>query len=395
MSAEQPGSAQDPDRHELRDLLVSTHAPVLRSGRAVRTYGLLRALAHHRPVDVLYVCFEAAEPDSAFAAIDGVSWHPVGASRGTARALSYGRARLAGVPAALARSVSPELVAQASALALTPGRGRVIADGPGAAAALLGLLRRRPLVYNAHNLESGFRHELSGATQSQHAALRRFETRVLASFSECWMVSRADIEGARELCPDARLRYVPNVVDVAAIAPVEPARREQRAIFVASFAYEPNRRGLRFLLEEVMPRVWGQLPAAKLMLVGAGLQDPPSTDSRVETMGFVEDLHAAYARSSCAVVPLLQGGGTPLKLLEALAHGLPVIATPRASAALELREGEQCLVAEGADSFASALVAVLGDGAPELGRRGREVAERLYSIEALSELLDPSLDMRP
>ncbi len=55
------------------------------------------------------------------------------------------------------------------------------------------------------------------------------------------MVSEADMAGARELCPTARLRYVPNVVDVAAIAPVSPLTAEPRAIFVASFHYEPNR----------------------------------------------------------------------------------------------------------------------------------------------------------
>ena len=85
---------------------------------------------------------------------------------------------------------------------------------------------------------------------------------------------------------------MPNVVDVAAIVPVHPAVEEQRALFVASFAYEPNRRGLRFLLEEVFPRVWAELPDARLTLVGTGLHESPSSDPRVEMRGFVEDLHA-------------------------------------------------------------------------------------------------------
>ena len=72
----------------------------------------------------------------------------------------------------------------------------------------------------------------------------------------------------------------------------------------------------------------------------AALEDP-----RVEALGFVEDLPAAYARARCAVVPLLQGGGTPLKLIEALAYGLPVVATPRAAAGLAVRDGEHCLIA--------------------------------------------------
>ncbi len=369
----------------MKDLLVTTHTPILRSGQMVRTYGVARALAGESGLMLLYVRFEGDEPDAAFRAIEGIELREVVSSRGAARLIAYAQARLAGVPAGFARGISPELAAEAARLAEVPGRGRVIADGPIAAAALRGLAQRRGVIYNAHNLESGFRGELkdSGALST----LRSFERGVLARSQESWMVSEADIAAARELCPEARLRYVPNVVDVAAIAPVTPAVAEHRAIFVASFIYEPNRNGLDFLLQQVFPLVWAELPDAKLMLVGAGLQEPPSADPRVECAGFVDDLAAAYARASCAVVPLLQGGGTPLKFVEALAYGLPVVATSRAAAGLQARDGEQCVLADDAPAFASALIAVLRDGAGEIGARGRELAAERYSIEALGRLL--------
>ena len=127
---------------------------------------------------------------------------------------------------------------------------------------------------------------------------------------------------------------------------------------MANFAYEPNRDGLRFLLEEVLPRVWDELPDAR-----AGARRAPAWssrsphDPRVEALGFVDDLRAPTRARACAVVPLLRGGGTPLKLVEALAYGLPVVATPRAVAGLDVRDGEHCLLADGADAFAAALVA--------------------------------------
>jgi glycosyltransferase involved in cell wall biosynthesis len=399
----------------VRDLLVTTHTPVLGSGRALRTYGVARALAARGGLDLLYTRFEGDAPDAAFGAIEGIELHEVVPSRGVRRLLAYGAARLRGVPPALARGASPELAAEAARLAGAPDRGRVVADGPVAAAALGRMMRARAVIYNAHNFESGFRHELDGAGGVRGArSLRAFERGLLARAHESWMASEADVAAARELCPRARLRYVPNVVDVAAIVPVQPLREERRAIFVANFAYEPNRNGLRFLLAEVFPRVWAQLPDAKLLLVGAGLGEPAHrapverdgesapkgalghrsgvtmpglVDERVEALGFVDDLRAAYARSCCAVVPLLQGGGTPLKLIEALAYGLPVIATPRAVAGLAVRDGEHCLVADGAEAFAGALVGVLREGAPELARRGRELAAERYSIEALGELV--------
>jgi glycosyltransferase involved in cell wall biosynthesis len=373
----------------VRDLLVATHTPALGSGRALRTYGVARALALNGGLDLLYARFGADEPDAAFRAIPGIELHEVLPSRGARRLLAYGAARAAGVPDAFARGVSPELARAARRLSEDQGRGRVIADGPTAAAALARLARVRPVIYNAHNLESGFRHDLDAHGLGSPRALRVFERRLLASAAESWMVSDSDLAAARELCPQARLRYVPNVVDVASIAtPVSPPPGERRAVFVANFAYEPNRNGLRFLLDEVFPRVWEELPDARLALVGGGLQRPASTDARIETHGFVPDLADAYARASCALAPLLQGGGTPLKLIEALAYGLPVIATPRAVAGLEVRNGEHCLVADGAGEFAAALVSLLSKGgAPELGRRGRALVAERYSIEALGRIL--------
>jgi len=376
----------------MRDLLVTTHTPVLRSGQAMRTYGVARALAAHGGLDLLYVRFGAPAPDAPFKAIPGVRLHEIVPSRGPGRLLAYGAARLGGVPKGFARGVSRELASETERLASEPNRGRVIADGPIAAAALARVARRRPVVYNAHNLESSFRHELDrGAVAGigDQRTLRSFERCLLARSCESWMVSQADIVAARDLCPSARLRYAPNVVDVARITPVLPAVDEQRAIFVANFAYEPNCNGLRFLLDDVLPRVWRQLPDARLTLVGAGLEQPPCADPRVETLGFVEDLHAPYARASCAVVPLLQGGGTPLKLIEALAYGLPIVATSHATAGLEVRDGEHCLIAEGDEGFAAALVHILRGGAPELACNGRRLAEERYSIEALAELLRP------
>jgi len=382
----------------VRDLFVTTHTPALDSGHSMRSYAIVRALAEHRGVDLLYTRFDAPEPDAAYRSIPGVELHESIASRRLRRVARYGAERAAGVPRWIARGVSPELAAAAARLAGAADRGRVIADGPEAAATLAALAARRPVIYNAHNLESAFRADIGPAEAREAARLRRFERAVLARSAESWMVSRADLAGARELCPQARLRYVPNVVDAAAIEPVRSLAPQHRCLFVATFTYEPNRAGLRFLLERVLPRVWEQLPDAELVLVGRGLDEAPSADPRVRAMGFVEELGPVYEGARCALVPLLQGGGTPLKLIEALAHGLPVIATPMAVKGLDVEDGVHCLIAADEEAFAAAVVRVLrGDGAAELGSRGRQLALERYSIEALAALLaqDTPVDMRP
>jgi glycosyltransferase involved in cell wall biosynthesis len=369
------------------DLFVTTHTPALRSGRDVRSYGLARALAMSGGLKVLFVRFGAPAPEKVWEAIPAIELHEVVPSRGAQRALAYAKARLGRVPDGFARGISPELAGAAARLAAAPGVGRVIADGPTAAATLAHLARRRPVIYNAHNLESAFRHELGAGERRALRGLRAFETRLLRCSSESWMVSDADMRGARELCAEAKLKLVPNVVDVAAIKPVSTFAGEPNAVFVANFAYPPNRSALGFLLEEAMPRVWAQLPQARLTLVGGGLQGTPSEDPRVRALGFVEDLPNAYAQARCAVVPLLQGGGSPLKLIEALAYGLPVIATSRAVAGLEAHDGEHCLVADGGEAFADALIEVLLHGAPDIARAGRRLAEQRYSIQALAAML--------
>jgi glycosyltransferase involved in cell wall biosynthesis len=138
----------------------------------------------------------------------------------------------------------------------------------------------------------------------------------------------------------------------------------------------------------VLPRVWNVVPEFRLAVVGRGLNPPPSADARVVFTGFVSDLAAAYASAGLAVVPLLTGGGSPLKFVEALAYGLPVVATPRAAAGLEVKAGEHYFEGGGAESFAAAMVAALDRSrARHVAAAGRALVEREYSIESLARKL--------
>ncbi len=279
-----------------RAVVVSSLTPTLASGTGLRTYGVVAALARERAVDLVYIVHGADSPAPEYSALENVRTLPLSASRGLRRGWHYARARGRGVPDDLARGISPELAGAASSAA---GDARVIADGPVAAGALLPLARRREVVYLAHNLESDFR--------EQGPALARFEGTLLRMFSESWMATRADQRGAAELAGEGiRTRYVPNVVDVGRIVPVEPPGREA-LVFVGDFTYAPNREGLRFLVDEVLPITWRSHPDVRLLVAGRGAVDPPS-DERVEVLGFVEDLRSVYARADAAVVPLLHGG---------------------------------------------------------------------------------------
>jgi glycosyltransferase involved in cell wall biosynthesis len=357
--------------------------PVRGSGRAARTYGVVRALAANGPVDLLHTCFGADRPGPEYTSLDGVRLHAVTSSRGPRRALTWARARAGGVPRAVARGVSPELADAAAELA--GGAERVVADDPIAAVSLADLARRRPVVYCAQNLESAFQPGRDPDWGSAHT-LRAFERRLFETAAETWLPSRVDVEGARELAPGAAIRYVPNVVDVAAIDPVRAPADPPAALLVADFTYSPNREGLEFLVSEVMPQVWQVEPQLRLRI--AGRDAPLGWDERVEVLGFVDDLEPLYASAACALVPLLSGGGSPLKFIEGLAYGLPVVATPRAAAGVDAEPGRHYVEGRGADGFASAVVEALDPvRAADVGAAGRALAESEYSIESLARLL--------
>lgn len=368
-------------------LVVSSYMPTRASGRAARTYGIVRALAVAGPVDLLHTGFGADAPDPAYESLDGLRLHRVTSSRGARRGLAWARSRANGVPRAVARGISPELASAAERLADAPGRDRVIAEDAMAAVGLRRLARRRPVIYSANNLESAFRPGRDPDWGSRRQ-LEAFERRLLGAAAETWMPSRADLEGARELAPEAKLRYVPNVVDAAAIDPRRAPANPPEALLVGNFGYAPNREGLDFLLDEVMPRVWAAAPELRLTVAGGGYEPPAGTDARVAALGFVEQLEPLYARAACALVPLLSGGGSPVKFIEALAHGLPVVATPRGAAGVDADSGRHYLEGAGAEGFGRAMLDALDPArGAAVARAGRALAESDYSIEALARRL--------
>jgi glycosyltransferase involved in cell wall biosynthesis len=370
-----------------RSVLVTEHTPRLDSGHGLRRYAIARALASEHPLDIVYTVFGAPEPAPEYSADERFRLHPVHASRGARRLVTYLRALASGIPRGFARGVSPELVAAAQVA--SRDAHKVVADGPVAAAAVV-LGRIRPFIYNGHNVESDLRARIGDRGIGPARLLRRFEMRLLSAASESWMVSERDMKLAAELCPDARLRLVPNAVDVAAIEAVAPDPGAQLAVFVGSLDYAPNRRAIRFLVDDVMPLVWERLPNARLRVAGRGVGERIEPSERVEALGFVEHIRDAYVGASCVVIPLLEGGGSPLKFVEALAYGLPVVATPFAAAGLSVEPGRDFTQVDGTpEAFAAELTAVLRGERPGVGHEGRELVARSYSVEAVARAVGP------
>ena len=364
-------------------LMVTPFTPRATNGRGLRTVCLVRAIARFDDVDVAYVEFDGQDPAEELYEDAHVALERLESTRGLNRAVTYAQARKAGVPKGFARGVSPELVQR---FRTSASYDRVVADGPTAGAAALLLARAPHVIYNAQNLESSFRSTLSDNQSGTPRELEEFERSLLRSASESWLPTGRDMAGAERLSPEASLRYVPNVIDVEGIRPVRPQGRN-RVLFIADHTYEPNRNAARFLLDEVMPLLWRTTPEATLVLVGRGIEQGAS-DPRIDVLGFVDDVEDAYRSADCAVVPLLQGGGSPLKLIEAMAYGLPIVASTIAVRGIDgAVAGTHFVLADDASATSAALESTLRGENDHLGAAARALVSQRYSIESLAELV--------
>lgn len=210
----------------------------------------------------------------------------------------------------------------------------------------------------------------------------------LRNFDAVTLANADDIPGFLERHPGLPLQALRNCVAVPPLGLVAPRAASARdMLFVGSLRYQPNVEGLLWFLTSVLPR----LPDARLRV--AGSSPPPqllahARPGRVEFLGYVEDLAGAYRQAALAIAPMRSGGGTRLKILEAGAHGVPVVATPEAAAGLWKSGRFWGMTASGARQFALACKRLLGnhEHAQRLGRLGRHaVAEGFGSVRVEAE----------
>jgi glycosyltransferase involved in cell wall biosynthesis len=151
-----------------------------------------------------------------------------------------------------------------------------------------------------------------------------------------------------------------------------PDREHPTLLLVGPLSYEPNRLAAEWISFEVLPIVRRSVPAARVVLVGYddGASRALRSAPGVTLTGWVHDIGAYYATASVAVAPLLSGGGTRLKVMEALARSVPLVSTSVGCFGLGLTSGEELLIADDAESFAAACVSVIED---------QELADRLVT----------------
>jgi glycosyltransferase involved in cell wall biosynthesis len=271
-----------------------------------------------------------------------------------------------------------EPLARAAADVVGDGAAIVHLDDLGVAS--MGPVTGAVNIYSAHNVEQRIVEATIGESKGlrrlfaevELRKVRREEERAWTSMSLCLAVSELDAAAMR--AGGARVELCPNGTDPVDQLPFPGRRADEplRLLFVGSVDYQPNYTGLRWFLDEVFPRVREIVPAF-LDVVGSQRRPLPNVEG-VVYHGQVPSVLPFYERAHIAVVPVLFGSGTRLKVIEAMALGRPVVATSAGAEGLAVAPGVHYFGADDGPAFAHALATV-----------GRQTAEAPAVLEALLE----------
>ena len=254
-----------------------------------------------------------------------------------------------------------------------------------------------------------FQHNVEAAIWKRHADVRenplarmyfreqwrrmeRFERQECRRFDRVVAVSRADAETIERDYGVANVADVPTGVDTEYFRPAGRAQREMHnLVFTGSMDWLPNEDGINWFVDSVLPRIHQRLPDVTLTIVGRNppprIQQLAKQDSRLRVTGSVPDVRPYIEGAAVFVVPLRVGGGTRLKIYEALAMERPLVSTTIGAEGLPLEPGQHLLIADDPDAFAGAVLSLLADpsGGIRMGQASADYIREHFGWDAAAD----------
>lgn len=244
-----------------------------------------------------------------------------------------------------------------------------------------------PTVLFQHNVESILWQRMASTETSpikrlayriEAGKMLRYERAALRRFHHIIAVSEIDRRGMLLMDSACAISVIPTGVDTRKFTVAPPATvNPPRIVFVGSMDWEPNIDAVSYFVQDIFPGIRAQFPSAVFEVVG---RTPPArvkqlASGSVIVTGTVPSVNEYLQRATVVVVPLRIGGGTRLKIFEAMATGKAVVSTSIGAEGLEVKSGRDLVLADDAPTFAEAIALLLGDSA--LRRRYEEAAAKL------------------
>ena len=257
-------------------------------------------------------------------------------------------------------------------------------------------------ILNHHNIES---HMMLRRTSLEKNILKKFyfwqegiklkhyETKMCPKFDHHIACSELDIERLKSHVPDISADEVPNGVDLEYFTPDTQAQTENSLIFAGGLSWYPNRDAMLFFANEIWPLLKNEIPGVTMNVVGSHPPDEllalAKTDPNFIVHGFVDDVRPYINQAAVYVCPIRDGGGTKLKILDALSMQKALVADPRACEGIAVIDNENVLLATDPGDYVLKIKSLLEDKNTrlKLGASGRKLIEDKYSYESIGKNL--------
>jgi sugar transferase (PEP-CTERM/EpsH1 system associated) len=388
----------------MRILVIDEEFPYpLDSGKRIRSYNLLSRLAHR--CELHYLAFGSEDSES-YAALSTAGMNPIPVPATIppqSGPLFYFRLAanlLSRYPYIVERHYS-KLFQNCLRDAVANLRPDVILCEWTPYAAYVREKRDLPTVVVAHNLEQRiwrryYEHEASPLKKwyigRQVTKVSSFEHWVFNTVDGAVAVSGPEASEIMSMNADLRVQVVENGVDPDYFSPSPEKRQAESLVFVGAMHWRPNQDAVQYFVDEILPRVREHRPEVVFTVIGQG---PPSHIQKlaarpgVRIVGRVEDVRPYVDAATVFVVPLRIGGGTRLKILEALAMSKAVVSTSVGAEGLDLIDGTHIMIADTASAFAERIEKLMADTElrGRLGEAGQRLVRELYVWDTLAEKL--------
>ena len=392
------------DSRRLKVLVLDEEIPYPpNSGKRIRTWNLLRSLARRHDISLL--CYGDADDSAAEALREaGIRLHLVKPKAHATGWRLYSLLLLnlfSTLPFSVSKHYSRHFHSRFRALLAQESWDLIQCEWT-PYARFVSDVCRVPAFVATHNVESQIlerrKHHAENLVAQiffwmQEQKMRRFERRALERASGVAAVTTADIDTMGNWGVN-NIALIPNGVDLDSFGAALDREREREILFLASLDWHPNIDALQYFTKEILPLLRARRPQIRLRIVGRrpseALKNQFSGIPDVYFTGEVEDVLSYFARAAVFVVPLRIGGGSRIKILEALAAGKAVVSTSIGAEGLNLISGKHLLIGDSPREFAQCVEQLLDSKnlRKQLGEQGRLLVNERYGWEGIAAELE-------